>query len=270
MRFVYPQGRKKALTFSYDDGQKYDRRLVEIFDRYGVKGTFHLNSGSLAKDENSIYVTAAEVKDLYRGHEVAVHGVQHRNLPTLSRQQQVTEVLEDRKALESLTGDLVFGMSYAFGSYSPQIMETLRTLGIHYSRTVNSTGGFFPPADFLAWHPTCHHGDARLTELGEGFLHVADYIELPLMYVWGHSYEFGQSDSWQVIEDFAARMSGRQEIWYATNGEICGYITAVRSLEYSADGYTVWNPTAVSVWARTDDGSLLEIRPGERKKLGEH
>ena len=99
---------------------------------------------------------------------------------------------------------------------------------------------------------------------------MADYIELPLMYVWGHSYEFGQSDSWQVIEDFAARMSGRQEIWYATNGEICGYITAVRSLEYSADGYTVWNPTAVSVWARTDDGSLLEIRPGERKKLGEH
>ena len=31
-------GKMKALTFSYDDGVTQDRRLVELFDRYGVKG----------------------------------------------------------------------------------------------------------------------------------------------------------------------------------------------------------------------------------------
>lgn len=30
MEFTYPQGLKKALTFSYDDGREFDRRLVEI------------------------------------------------------------------------------------------------------------------------------------------------------------------------------------------------------------------------------------------------
>ena len=43
----YPGGKHKALTMSYDDGRTYDRQLVEIFNRYGIKGTFHLNSGFL-------------------------------------------------------------------------------------------------------------------------------------------------------------------------------------------------------------------------------
>ena len=33
-RFVYPEGKSKALTMSYDDGVVADRRLVEIFNHY--------------------------------------------------------------------------------------------------------------------------------------------------------------------------------------------------------------------------------------------
>ena len=38
-------GKNKAVTFSYDDGVEQDRRLVELFNQYGVKATFNLNSG---------------------------------------------------------------------------------------------------------------------------------------------------------------------------------------------------------------------------------
>ena len=70
MRFTYPNGLDKALTFSYDDGRVFDRKLVEIFNRYGVKGTFHLNSGTLGqKAERGDFVTPQEVKELYQGHE---------------------------------------------------------------------------------------------------------------------------------------------------------------------------------------------------------
>ncbi len=41
----YPGGKHKALTMSYDDGRTQDRRLVDIFNQNGIKGTFHLNSG---------------------------------------------------------------------------------------------------------------------------------------------------------------------------------------------------------------------------------
>ena len=46
---LFPQGKTKALTMSYDDCQIYDRRLVSIFNQYGINGTFHLNSGNLGK-----------------------------------------------------------------------------------------------------------------------------------------------------------------------------------------------------------------------------
>lgn len=269
MRFIFPEGKEKALTFSYDDGQIHDRRLVEIFNRHGLKGTFHLNSGTLAQDrQHGVFIAAEEVAELFAGHEVAVHGVQHRNLPTLTGHQVVNEILEDRKALEKLTGGLVQGMSYAFGSYSGEIIDILKNLGIKYSRTVNSTNGFFPPADFMAWHPTCHH-NGRLMELGRSFLEVPGYIELPVMYVWGHSFEFAGNNDWNVIEEFAGQMEGKDDIWYATNGEICEYILAVRSLEYSGDSLTVKNPTTVTIWIRKGSGEIMKIGPGETIYIGE-
>ena len=39
----------KAITFSYDDGVTQDQRLIEMFDRYGLKATFNINSGLLGK-----------------------------------------------------------------------------------------------------------------------------------------------------------------------------------------------------------------------------
>ena len=120
----------------------------------------------------------------------------------------------------------------------------------------------------MQWHPTCHHDD-RLLELGEKFLDVASYYELPLMYVWGHSFEFGCSGDWSVIEAFTDKMAGKEDIWYATNMEIYTYITATRQQEFSADGLTMHNPTAVSVWLKTEK-ELMEIKPGETRYIGEH
>ncbi len=267
MRFVYPKGLRKALTFSYDDGQIYDKRLVSIFNQYGLKGTFHLNSGRLGfHGENDYCIDSEEVAEVYIGHEVACHGVHHRNPPTITIQQMVAEVEEDRKALEKLTGYLVQGMSYAYGKYSEDVKQVVRMLGIKYSRTGKSTQEFFPPVDFLEWHPTCHHNG--LMEMGKQFLDVPEYYELPLMNVFGHSFEFGRPDNWHLIEDFSERMSGKEDIWYATNIEICNYILAVRAQEFSADGMTIHNPTATTVWVNTKDG-LVEVSPGAVRHIGE-
>lgn len=268
MRFAYPGGLKKALTFSYDDGQIFDRRLAELLRSHGMKGTFHLNSGNLEPGEmGNCYVAAGELKRVYEGHEIACHGVQHRNPTTITEHQLLLELQEDRKTLEMLTGEMVQGMSYAFGSYSQDVIEVAKAAGIKYSRTVNSTHGFFPPADFMQWHPTCHHDDSLL-ELGDSFLNAAEYYELPLMYVWGHSFEFGHSGDWSVIEAFAEKMAGKEDIWYASNMEICRYISAVRQQEFSADGLTMYNPAAVSVWVSTG-GGLVEVKSGEKRYLGE-
>ncbi|MDO4284699.1 MAG: polysaccharide deacetylase family protein [Eubacteriales bacterium] len=264
LEYLYPEGKGRALTFSYDDGMTADRRLVQLFDAWGLKATFHLNSGFLGKDG---YVEAQEVPSLYRNHEVACHGVRHAHLLNLAATERVQELWDDRIALEQVTGGIVSGMSYAFGEYSEEIKSTLRALGFRYARTVCEHGGFQLPADFLSWHPTCHHASPRLMEYAEQFMNPPAYLNLPVFYVWGHSFEFERTDTWEIMERFAEKVAGDSDVWYATNGELCDYILAVRWLQYSASMKIVHNPSALTVWARKRDGSVLTIASGETKSI---
>lgn len=253
----FPGGRHKALTFSYDDGREEDRRLVELFNRHGLKGTFNLNSGIVNDPQR---IPLKEYATLYRGHEIACHTSRH---PTISRcpmEQVARQVLEDRMALEDLVGAPVRGLAYPNGSYSRKIMELLPMLGIRYARVVPTTGGFELPGNWFEWAGTCHH-NGDLLKKGEDFLsrHKTQYLNL--MYVWGHSYEFTTHNNWQVMEDFCAMIAGHEEIWYATNIEIVDYMEAADRLQFTAAGDKVFNPSAASLWLEVD-GRKVEVPGG--------
>ncbi len=244
---TFPGGRSKALTLSYDDGRSQDRRLVEILNKFGIRGTFHLNSGWM---DPELVRMREEAARLYEGHEIATHSLTHPTLTGLSDTAVVTQILEDRKNLERLTGRLIRGHSYPNGAYDARVKQILKNLGIAYARVVSPTGDFELPQDFLEWHPTCHHGDPNLMKLARTFAEFNKPQYLKLFYVWGHSYEFDRDSNWNVIEEFCEYMGGREDIWYATNLEIVDYMNAARGLIYSADGTTVYNPNALDVWIR--------------------
>lgn len=261
----YHGGKRKALTLSYDDGQIFDRRLVGILNRYNMKGTFHLNSGTLGKDG---FITGQEIKELYKGHEVSCHSVTHPWFTQLSQLQLTQEIWEDRRNLERLTGYAMRGMSYPFGVYDERTLKTLELTGIEYSRTVNSTSNFNVPADFLQWHPTCHHNDNLLQRL-QNFKSQGAGTNMPLFYIWGHSYEFDRQNNWDVIESFCSEASGDEDVWYATNIEIKDYITALKSLVINVDQTQVYNPTAVTVWLGGNN-EIFEVRPGGTVEFSHH
>ena len=48
-------GKLKAVTFSYDDGVTQDRRLIELFNKYSLKGTFNINSEFLDMENTLTY-----------------------------------------------------------------------------------------------------------------------------------------------------------------------------------------------------------------------
>lgn len=243
----YKDGKHRALTMSYDDGQRHDLRLLEIFNCYGIKGTFHLNSGKIGQER---FVTPEEVTTAYVGHEVSVHGLTHPFLERISDEELVYEITEDRKNLEALCGYPVRGMSYPFGTYTQELISKLSVLGMQYARTVKNSGNFNPPANFMEWHPTCHHCDSKLMERLESF--KKSRWAMPLFYVWGHSYEFPEMDNWHVIEEFCAAASGDPDVWYATNIEIYDYVTALHALRFSAERTMAYNPTAIDVWVEAD------------------
>ena len=253
----FPGGRRKALTMSYDDGVHDDIRLIEIFNKHGIKGTFHLNAGLFGKKDWS-RLTEEEVRKTYKGHEISAHGFTHQALASTPAEGIIAEVMRDREKLEDITGAPIRGMSYAFGSTSPEVVKMLHMLGIEYCRVVPTTGGFGLPEDFLLWKGTCHHNDGLLE-------HADKFISRDmhqLMYVWGHSYEFSGDNNWNLMEEFCAKVGGRDDIWYATNIEICDYIKAARGLKFTAKQDTALNQSATDVWISVD-GSPVEIKGGE-------
>lgn len=89
------QGKKKCLTFSFDDGVTQDKRLVKILDSCGLKATFNINSGLLGtpgylRRENMWIghnkIELNEAADLYKNHEVAAHTLTHPHLTDLGEQ----------------------------------------------------------------------------------------------------------------------------------------------------------------------------------------
>lgn len=253
----FPGGKHKVLTFSYDDGKEEDRHLVELFNTYGVKGTFHVNSGLTIGNR----IPISEYKRLYMGHEVSAHTLTH---PTIARspiEQVVLQVMEDRKRLEEAVGYPVLGMSYPNGSYSKEIMNVLPSLGIKYARTVGSSNHFSMPENFLEWKATCHHNH-NLKQLGEEFVQLHKTQYLYMMYVWGHSYEFTDRNNWSVMEDFLQLVSKREDIWYATNIEIVHYMEAAKRLLFTVSGNMVMNPSYESVWIQFNE-KIYEIKGGE-------
>ncbi|HOO27057.1 MAG TPA: polysaccharide deacetylase family protein, partial [Lachnospiraceae bacterium] len=139
----FPQGKKKAFTLSYDDGQVYDRKLVDLFDRYGLRATFHLNSGTLGiKNETDEFLRPDEIEELFDGHEISCHGVTHPFFSQLSKGQFISQIWEDRRALESYAGYPMRGMSYPYGEYSKELIAAVKELGMEYARTVEDTMNF--------------------------------------------------------------------------------------------------------------------------------
>lgn len=260
----FPEGKFKALTFSYDDGKVTDRKLVEIFDRFNLKATFHLNSSMLGihLGHSIPYIEKEEVGTLYQNHEIACHTCNH---PTMTRTPSIlniNEVLMDREKLEDLRQEIINGMSYPNGMYDKRIKNILRICGIDYSRTTHSTHTFDMPDDFLEWHPTCHHNDEKIFDLADYFIKREYDQRLMLFYVWGHSYEFERDNNWQRIEHLGKMLQDDGKIWYATNGEIYSYMTASQQLQYSVDMKKIYNPSKQSVWLMIDK-DIYKIKGGE-------
>ena len=190
--FFEKTGKRKAVTFSYDDGVTQDVRLVELLNKYGLKCTFNLNSELLAKKgillRNGLRIAhykvhPEDVRDIYEGHEVAGHTLTHPSLPRCEEPEVIRQVEEDRLRLSELVGYEVVGMAYPGGGVNndDRVAEIIR----------RSTGVRYKPD------------------------------KPQVFYIWGHSYEMDYApDYWIKLEAFFELISGREDIYYGTNKEV--------------------------------------------------
>ena len=277
IEMLFPGGKSKALILSFDDSPTADRRLVKLMNQYDLKGTFHLNSNKFGEPN---YVTKAEVKTLYAGHEVSVHSANHPNLPDIKKIDVIAELLEDRKALEKLVGYPVRGMAYPFGNYNDEVIDVVKDLNIEYARTVEDSYNFAIPKNFLKWEPTVHQfcsayfkpnqPEVDKKEMLRFNQVIADFMKadtLALLDIWGHSWENGDGSKWGDVESYFKILAHQPNICYTTHINLVDYINAYRNLKFTVNKDAVENHSAINVFIKINK-EIYEIPAGGRMVLG--
>lgn len=194
----------KYFLLSFDDGTIYDRRFVELLNRYRMKGTFNLNSGL----EDFVWYyedrfpvrrqILSEVGDLYRGHEIASHSLHHHWLNTLTPPQISREIGEDCERLKKCFGLEEIGFGVPFTACGEREIRIIRKL-TRYIRLSEFAESYELPQD--PYHIPIHglYNDADIREKIAAF--AESDPEDSLFVMAGHSYELEVLDHWDYIEN---------------------------------------------------------------------
>ena len=267
---LYPGGRPKAFNVSYDDGVLQDTRFVALLNKYGLKGTFNLNSGLMRREftwthESGLCVTRlseSAAKNLYTGHEVASHTLTHPYMDSLSRADILIQLETDRMNLEHLFGREILGFAVPFLYYSEEIASCARQTGFAYARISEITGDYSVPTDPYYWRGSKFHWDDDLEAFIEGFLATGE--EVALCQLVGHSYDLDVLNLWERMNTILARIADCPDVAPMTNLELVRYTAAMSQAEIHED--RIANPTPLDLWFRAG-GRVLVLHPGEEKIL---
>ena len=262
-------GKHKAFNATYDDGVLQDVQLVALMNRYGIRGTFNLNSGLMESEfewvhENGMTVkrlSRTAVQELYHGHEIASHTLTHPYMQDLSPEQLILQMRLDKMNLESLFGREVKGFAVPFDYYSDLIAKNAKEAGFTYARMSEFSLSYFPWQERYHWKCGVFHLQPELTSFVDGFLKTEE--ELALCQIVGHSYDLDAEDLWDTTEDIFRKVSLQEDVWLATNIEIVEYLCAMNCLEISDN--TAVNRSNRDLWIEADGKAIL-IRPGESYK----
>ncbi len=233
MKPAWMETKKKAVTFSYDDGVTQDIRLIELLNKYDLKCTFNLNSellgknGWLMREGQRIAhykIQPQDVKEIYAGHEVAVHTLTHPNLTQQTDGEVIRQVEQDRLNLSELVGYEVIGMAYPCGGVNndDRVAKLIKeNTGVRYSRTITSTGSFDIQENLYRFNPTVYHRDMEdMKALAEKFVSL-ETDKPQVYYLWGHSYEMDfDNNCWSKLEEVFQILARREDIFYGTNREV--------------------------------------------------
>ena len=263
---LYPQGCPKAFNITYDDGVLQDVRFVELLNKYGIKGTFNLNSELIKNEFEWIHECGMVVKrlpesvvvSLYEGHEVASHTLTHPYMYNLSENEMMYQLAEDKKNLQELFGQEIYGFAVPFDYYSEMIAKCVRNCGFEYGRNSEESYSYTPNEDYYYWRAGTFHLSPGFMEFVEGFFHTEE--ELAVCQIVGHAYDLDVENMWDVMERIFQRVKEDETILPMTTIEMARYLKAMRNTIVTET--EIRNYSDLDLWFEVN-GDTIVVKPGK-------
>lgn len=263
---LYPQGKSKAFNITYDDGVVQDIRFVALLDKYGIKGTFNLNSQLMEQEFEWTHPKGFAVKrlpkdavvNLYKNHEVASHTLTHPYMHDMSENEILHQMGLDAYKLEQIFGRRISGFAVPFSYYSNLIAQCAEHTGFEYARKSDESLSYKPPEDYYHWQTGIFHLNPKLEQFAENFFTTEQ--ELALLQIVGHSYDLDAENMWEYIENLLQKISADEDIISMTNIEIVRYLKAVRAAEITEN--CIKNNSDTVLWFSVG-GKIISVKAGE-------
>ena len=203
----------KYFVFSLDDGTVWDVDTIALFNKYGFKATFNLNSelqdfvwynGDIPIKRLRLY----DARHLYDGHEVASHTLTHPYLDSLDDGRLIYEVNQDITNIENIFNRGVVSFATPFETAGEREVNIIRyntkAKNIRLSQIDESFAKSVDP----------YHIKVTALDIDRALSLFDDFINNPeaeLFVYAGHSYDFFVGDSFDKLEQLLELLSKNKD-----------------------------------------------------------
>jgi peptidoglycan/xylan/chitin deacetylase (PgdA/CDA1 family) len=208
---------KKILVLSFDDGTIYDKQVIQILNKYHLRGTFNLNSGL---QDYVWYLNDFPIKRLdltknvllYQNHEVCSHSLTHPYLDQLSKEELIHQINDDILNLERIFQRKVTSFAIPFAQYQEAQLEIIKNETHAKLVRVSSLR-----EDFALPQDPYHIGingwilEANIYQKIDEFKN--NQLDKSLFVLFAHSYEFELEDKgWEKLDKLMGYLASCKEI----------------------------------------------------------
>ena len=118
---------KPMIALTFDDGPSaHTDRLLDIFKKYGGKGTFFVVGYLIDSRPETLKRIAAE------GHEIGNHSWNHKQLTTLDEKELTDQIMKTRAKIYDITGVDVHIMRPPYGAHNEFVRGVAAKLGVPF------------------------------------------------------------------------------------------------------------------------------------------
>jgi peptidoglycan/xylan/chitin deacetylase (PgdA/CDA1 family) len=199
---------KKYLVLSFDDGTIYDRRFIELLNKYNIPATLNLNSGLgdfVWYYDNQFPIERLKLEEcgnMFDGHEIASHTLTHPYLTSLSFDELIHQVNDDVNNLERIFNRKVESFGVPFTECNEREIDIIKNqTPIKYMRLSYTKDKY----DFSIPHDKYHFGvNALYNDLdiyNQIKVFADNKLDKSIFIIAGHSYEFEVNNHWDYIEN---------------------------------------------------------------------
>ncbi len=210
----------------WDDGVYTDRRLIEIFRKYGAKATFNLCPGTIPEEDIPAHwvpqrtegwshkgfrggrIGKKNLREVYGDFCVASHCMHHEVAGTMPLEDFMKGAVEARRFLEEMFERECPGFAWPCGGFTQEAADAMKDAGFAYGRTCRYTDNVLAYEHPMLLDSNCHFQDGNFWQKFDNAKQNSG-----VFYFWGHSYEMMDSEGmWKQLEDRIAALSADPDV----------------------------------------------------------